>query len=375
MKIYNRYLLGRLSKTFVLCLLILTFIISAVEIINFVNKYNFINSAEVGNLLWFFALIAVGMVVHVAPLCLFYSVIHTYRSLNQDRELVILEGAGLSKLSISKSVMTLSVAVFAMSLVCSVIVVPMVKRELNSFRALVKNFSEFTSFLEEGNFNKISDTTTIYVNSKTEENAFSGVVIYDQDTKNHYKFVTVAESATISSKDNEIILNLNKGSRQLIYDNNLQSLNFESLAMSIPINRSLGQSKLNIEEQPMYSLITSDATDPVIRAAVSKEIGDRLSWPLLSLGLGALGIASSLSARFSRVENIISLLVGCVFVVLYICVYFAVKTSTNIPTVIICATLNTIIFSGGAIYFVRCLDSSKKMNRLLEVLHGKFSSK
>ncbi|MDB4006333.1 LptF/LptG family permease, partial [Planktomarina temperata] len=118
------------------------------------------------------------MIFVIAPIAGFAAVIYVIHRLATDRELVVVQSAGLSVAQIAKPVWGFAISLAVLTLVLSSILVPISQAQLHQRQMEVaENLT--ARLLTEGKFLTPSDTITFYLRHITAEGQLEGVFLND----------------------------------------------------------------------------------------------------------------------------------------------------------------------------------------------------
>ena len=101
-----------------------------------------------------------NFIVHVIPFAIFIATLFVYSRLNSDRELIVLQAAGASPISLAKPALTIAFLAVIIGYCMTLYVTP---KSYQGFRNLQWDirYSFAHVLLKEGVFNSISDKITI----------------------------------------------------------------------------------------------------------------------------------------------------------------------------------------------------------------------
>ncbi len=144
-----------------------------------------------------------SFVAVILPITTFVVTQFVYQRLAGDRELTVMQAAGLSPLQIARP--ALAVAALAM-LTCYALNLWLVPSTLKSFRKLqweIRNQAA-ALLLQEGVFTQISDGLTVYVRSRGSDGTLHGILV--DDARDRREHVTIlAETGRIFNSDDFLI--------------------------------------------------------------------------------------------------------------------------------------------------------------------------
>ena len=245
------------------------------------------------------------MIFAIAPIAGFAAVIYVVHRLATDRELVVMQTAGLSVAQIAKPVWIFAISLAVLTLVLSSILVPISQAQLHQRQMEVaENLT--ARLLTEGKFLTPSDTVTFYLRNITAEGELEGVFL--NDASNPAKNITysAAKAFLVRSVD---------GPRLVLIDGVIQNLDLatENLAVTrfndfvINIGQIVSPGGTTIKGARHYTslrliaqLIGAPDMKQSARFDVLYTLHQRLAGPVLSVFLVLIGFAVMVTARYSR---------------------------------------------------------------------------
>ena len=245
------------------------------------------------------------MIFAIAPIAGFAAVIYVVHRLATDRELVVMQTAGLSVAQVATPVWIFAISLAVITLVLSSILVPISQAQLHQRQMEVaENLT--ARLLTEGKFLTPSDTVTFYLRHITAEGELEGVFL--NDASNPAKNITysAAKAFLVRSVD---------GPRLVLIDWVIQNLDLatEKLAVTrfndfvINIGQIVSPGGTAIKGSRHYTslrliaqLIGAPDMKQSARFDVLYTLHQRLAGPVLSVFLVLIGFAVMVTARYSR---------------------------------------------------------------------------
>src|SRR6266851_5297080 len=124
----------------------------------------------------------------VLPIAVFIAVLFTYNRLLIESELVVMRAAGMSQADLARPALITGAVGMAMLLSMSVYFLPAANRAFKDLQFEIRN--RFASvLLQDGIFNTLSDTLTIYVRSRDANGELVGLLVHE--TRDPSKPVTI----------------------------------------------------------------------------------------------------------------------------------------------------------------------------------------
>lgn len=263
-----------------------------------------------------------GFVSVILPIAAFTVMMFVYHRLNGDRELVVLQAAGLSNARIARPGLILGGGLTALCLLLSLWITPI---STLAFRNLqwdaARNLGSI--LLQEGVFNKFGTNLTVYLRGRDGDGQLFGILIHDRREPFKPSTMTAERGAQIMT-DNQRRIVLFNGSRQQVdlRTGQFSVLRFDSYTLDLDDgkDRSGDEPARDLREREMSSLalltLTRDQADPVLYSRAKVELMQRVSSPFLNMAFCVIALASLLSARFNRRSQLKPFLAAVPLVVL-----------------------------------------------------------
>src|SRR5579871_2853160 len=207
----TRYILRQtlfLTAAFTLVFSIAIWLIQSVRFIDLIVN----RGLSLGIFVEVTALIVPRLVEVVLPIAIFLAVLFSYNRLISESELVVMRAAGLSQGRLARPALLAGAIGTALLLAMSTYLLPVVNREFKDLQFQIRNrFS--SALIQEGVFNTMSESLTVYVRSRDRRGELGGIVVHD--TRDPLKPVTLfaERGALVGTPEGERVLMVN-GSRQ-----------------------------------------------------------------------------------------------------------------------------------------------------------------
>ena len=305
MNCFTRYVLRQLIVGMVLVSVSLTCIIWLSQSLRFIEMI--VNRGlSAGMFVYLTVLLLPNFLVLVLPIALFTVVVFTYTKLINDRELVVMRGAGLSQWALAKPALILALVVAFLGYALNLQLIPQSYTKFRDLQWDIRhNYSHI--LLREGAFNSVTDGITVYVRQRTNEGQLLGILVHDQRDKDNPFTLMAAKGAMVQT---------DKGARVVMFDGNRQGVDKKTNKLSIlyfdryvfdlditreeiteryrePRERTL-EELFNIEQ------VSKKELDPKNYGKFIVEGHKRLVSPLSALGFTLVGLACLISGGFSR---------------------------------------------------------------------------
>jgi lipopolysaccharide export system permease protein len=261
-----------------------------------------------------------ALLVVIIPLSVFLTAIITYNKLIENRELVILQGAGLKKFSLITPAIFVALIAVVFCYFLTLFFMPFANRGIRDIREEIKN-NYSSIMLEKNSFNELRNIT-IYVKNKDDRGNLFGILIYDnQDLVDAKKKHTLIYAKT--GIINKNALKLSQGNIQKFFNINNQIpefLYFDTYNMNLSeynvrkINFVLKLSDMYLNE--LYH-IYKKGDKFFTKKQILAEINYRLTAPLFSIILTLIGSSFILYGGFNRMGKNKNIVNSSVSVILF----------------------------------------------------------
>lgn len=146
------------------------------------------------------------------PIALFFAVLFTYNKMVNDRELVVMRTAGISQWGLARPALLLAGLVSVLCYVISLWLMPVSFKAFKELEFAIRN-TYSAAILQEGSFNTVTDSVTVYVRERVGEEELRGILV--QDSREPGKAVTMmAERGAMVRTDGVPRIVMFNGNRQ-----------------------------------------------------------------------------------------------------------------------------------------------------------------
>ncbi len=320
-KKYQIYFLKSLALpalSIAICLTLIVWLSQSLKILALISNSGFglMHFVELSALLMPFLL---GLIL---PISNFIAILYIYYKLLNNREIIILESAGLSRLQIALPALILSLLMTLFCYFISLYLMPIAHSKYRDSLAYYReNFAAI--YLEEGVFNNIVKNITIYLDEYQDNGDIKGILVHDQRNKNHITTI-FAESGSIKKVADFIRFTFYNGNRQEIDEHaQLSILNFSHFNYDLPLKSAQKQIRAKELEELKLSSLLKNKNIPILRKKkISTELNQRLCWPLYNILLGIIALLGVLPAEFKRAGNGKRIVINITFAIVCILAYF-----------------------------------------------------
>lgn len=240
----------------------------------------------------------------ILPVALFTSITFIYTKLISDRELVIMQAAGLSHMDIAKPAIIISFMVALGAYALNLFLVP---KSYTMFRELQWDirYNYTHVLLQGGAFNFISPEITVYVRERTKDGQLLGVLVHDKRNALKPYSLLAERGAMVESEDSARVVLFN-GNRQEMdaKTNQLSILYFDRYIFDMtPASKRKEVRSREPRERMLFELLNVANDKTVSAREYGKHIVEahkRLASPMFNLGFALSALACLLYGDFSR---------------------------------------------------------------------------
>lgn len=252
-----------------------------------------------------------SFVVVILPSALFFVVVFVYNKLIVDRELVVVQAAGMSRVGLAAPALFAAAAAVAAGYALSLFGVPASYRGFREAQWDLKaNASQV--LIREGAFNTLADGLTVYVRERGRNGELEGVIVHDARDRAKTVTLTAAHGA-LGQGDNGPRLVLENGSRQELPrgSGNLSVLYFDSYGLDLDdVGSNPGDRYADNRERPTLDLLRAQESENLTAQKVARmhaEAHQRLAGPITGLGFTLVALVfmlTGVSDRKPQIERI-----------------------------------------------------------------------
>jgi lipopolysaccharide export system permease protein len=240
-------------------------------------------------------------IVVVLPIACFIAVLFSYNRLLAESELVVMRAAGMSQAELARPALIAGSVAMMVLASMSIYFLPAANRAFKDLQFEIRN--RFASaLLQDGIFNTLSDTLTIYMRSRDTNGELVGLLIHD--TRDTDKPITIlAERGAFADTDEGPRLLMVNGSRQQLdrATGKLSVLSFEKYTLDLAAFRDApGARERQPDERYLQELLFPADTRQTDNGALLIEANFRLITPLTALALAVIPVACLLTGEFNR---------------------------------------------------------------------------
>lgn len=244
------------------------------------------------------------LVIVIAP-SFFFVTLFVYNKLIVDRELVVAQAAGISRLELAKPAMLAAIVGAFASYALTLYVAPHAQRDFRELQWSIRN-DVSQILLREGAFNQVAKGLTVYVRGRGAAGELEGIMVHD--ARNPARPMTLlAEHGVVAGTGNgppHVIL-LNGTRQELDADGNGISIGyFESYTVDFgKVNDEGADRTTDFHERSLGELLTLEPGNGIAARDIGPmraEAHQRLSSPLQVFGFTMVALVFLLRGGFDR---------------------------------------------------------------------------
>ena len=310
---------------------------------------------SVGVFLKLTGLLIPNFVEVILPITCFVVVQFVYQRLSSDRELTVMRAAGLSQVALARPAIALATLCAIIGFMLSLWLVPASFSGFRQYQFEIRN--RLAAFmLQEGVFNSVSDSLTIFVRARDPDGTLHGILIDDARQPNSHA-TTVAEIGKLVGLDGAPRVLLINGNRQEL-DPKTGRLNVLSFSENtIDLSQHDATAELRFRDVGELSMSELLSPSPDVAALgrpterIRVELNRRFTGPLTTFSFVAIALFATLTGRFQRHGGVIRPVLAVLAVVVLLAVglaltNLAVRSPAMIPLLWVHALLPGIIALG-----------------------------
>ena len=256
----------------------------------------------------------------LSPIAVFVAVLFVYNRLIVDRELVVMQSAGISPMQNAFAAFFIGTILAIFNIYIMNWGIPTAERNFRDLEWRVKNNMTQMIF-REGEFTTLKNGITVFIDKHENDGSVSGIFVSDESKPDKKITLTAEKGRLIETKDGPRILFIN-GIRQEI---DKKTFKFNSLAFSrysAEFNNGGGSRKKNetVREKNIFELLNSGSDNKLSKQEKRKNIVEgnrRIIYPLYNLLYAILACVGLLICNFNRrgQTKIIFIEVACMILV------------------------------------------------------------
>lgn len=299
----TRYIFRQLAIGTVLVSIALAFIVWLTQSLQFLQ---FIVSKGLSVTAWLklTVLLLPSFLLTILPAALFFVVLFTYNKLTSDRELVVAQAAGLSRVRLAIPVLVCASLAMVVAFSLSLYIVPMCVTAFKDVQWLLRSDAS-QILLREGSFNELTQGLTVYIRARDRDGQLSDILVHDTRPKDSTTTLIAEHGIVTNDNDQGMRIVLGNGSRQELKRGTakLSVSYFDSYAFSFADLEKGGGARDDSRDRSTWDLITAQPGEKVsarIASRMRAEGHERLVGPLNVFSYAFLALAFLLTGPFDK---------------------------------------------------------------------------
>ncbi len=302
MKKLNRYIMKQILVGFLLVTFSLMSIIWLTQSLRFIDLITN-NGIPVSIFAELTSLLMPRIFTVLAPISLFAAVLFVYNRMLSDRELVVMQAAGISPWENAKPAVYFGLFMVLFNFYVYNWGIPWAEKTFNELQWQVKNDVSHLMF-REGEFTSLQNGLTVFISTHEKDGSISGILVNDE--RNPKAKVTLsAEKGRVVYTDNGPKIIMVNGARQEINNANNQftSVAFERYSVDFGMKGSSSRKAAGAREKTLKELLNARNIPGLSEKEVNRflvEGNRRLLNPFYNLLFALLACTGLLIGNFNR---------------------------------------------------------------------------
>lgn len=241
-----------------------------------------------------------SLLLVVVPVSLLLAVLYVYNRLTGDSELVVFSAVGVSRLQLAYPVILVGGIAMLFTFLISLYLMPMANQKFRDIRVYFRD--QYASvLLEENVFNTPIDGLTVFVRERLNDGIMRGILIQDNRDPAHVVTMMAEEGKLVQSASGPRFL-LKRGQRQELATakGSISWLSFDDYTLDIGFYANAIQRERGADERTLGQLFDTKDVPAEALPKLRAEAHQRLTWPLYTLALPLMALATLMSSQFNR---------------------------------------------------------------------------
>ena len=282
------------------------------------------------------SLLVPSFLVVILPITTYITIQFVYHRMAGDRELVIMQSAGLSPLALSRPALAVATGSTLAGLALSLWLVPATLFQFRAYQWEIRN-TIAAFLLQEGVFTSISDKLTVYVRARQANGVLIGIMIDDARDGTAHSTILAERGQLVEGPKGPKVLLFN-GSRQEI-DHRTGRLNMLTFSQNeISLTESAREETARWREMAEVSLSELLNPKPPSPRDVPRWIAEghkRLTMPLTTLSYAMVALYATLAGTFRRYGGFLRPVMSVLTVVALLGVGFGISNMAARDTTLV----------------------------------------
>lgn len=353
----TQYIMRQIAWPLLFATLTLAGVIWLTQSLRFIDRI-VNNNLSIGSFFYLTMLVLPGVTAIILPIAAFCATLYAYNRMAGDSELIVLSGAGFSRLSLTRPAWMIAGGLLVVLYAIGLFLGPLSARTLRTtqfeFRTALAGM-----VIMEGVFNTLSNNLTVYVRERNAVGEMKGILVHDsRDTSR--PVTMMAEQAMLVLTPQGPRLVMANGNRQQVEAGrrSLSILYFDTYSLDLnAYAKQETEGWREPSERYLHELFWPNLNDPDDVANRNKLFSEghrRLVTPLYTPALMMIAIAGVIGGRFNRRGQGLRLLGSAGAAILVQLVSLGVaQAAARSPLLIPLMYLAPVLFLGIALWLLR----------------------
>ncbi len=239
----------------------------------------------------------------LSPIALFAAVMFVYNRMLADRELVIMQAAGISPLKNAKPVFICGIVLVLFGFYVQNVVIPAAENAFRNLEWEIKNNISHLMF-REGEFTSVQNDLTIFVSKHESDGAVTGILLNDERTPDKRVSLSAEKGRILYTEKGPRIILINGVRQEISADGeNFSSLKFERYSVDLGNFGNGGVKPASVREKNLWQLLNAQKDTSLSAEDKRKYVVEghrRLITPWYNLVFGLLACTGLLIGAFNR---------------------------------------------------------------------------
>lgn len=318
MSAINRYIFHQMTLGMVLVTAGLTMVIWLTQSLKFVEMI--VNRGlTAGRFVYLTALLLPNFLSVILPIALFAVTVFVFHRMISDREMVVMNAVGLSRLAVALPAIGMAGVVAFLGYALNLYFLPKSYQQFREFQWEIR-YGYSHVLLQEGAFSPFSPHITVYVRERSREGELTGVLIHDSRDKDKPSTLMAERGAMVQTPEGARVITYD-GNRQ-VYDRKagrLSILYFDRYTLDLESTKEAAPDRYREPRErlvgELFNIEDDKTIEPKDYGKFIVEGHQRLISPWNGMAYGLIALACLLSGDFSRRGQSLRIIAAAVVVI------------------------------------------------------------
>lgn len=239
----------------------------------------------------------------LSPIALFVAVMFVYNRMIVDRELVVMQSAGISPWQNARGAVVLGVLLSLFNIYVMNVAIPHSEQKFRELEWQVQN-NVSQGIFREGEFTSLKNGITVFIDKHENDGSVSGIFVSDESKPGTKVTLTAEKGRLLQSPTGSRILFVN-GVRQEIdkKTNKFSMLSFSRYSAEFNSGNNAKRKMQTVREKNFWELMNAKSDKTLTSSDVRKYVVEghrRILYPWLNLALALIACTGLLISNFNR---------------------------------------------------------------------------